>query len=43
MTVQEKCPEFVQTAFWISMALSILFFTESIMFAVKGQIGSGLP
>jgi len=33
----EKCPEFVQTAFWISMALSILFFTESIMFAVKGQ------
>jgi len=33
----DTCPDFIQTAFWVSMALSILFFTESIMFAVKGQ------
>mmetsp|Transcript_33791 Transcript_33791/g.102090 ORF Transcript_33791/g.102090 Transcript_33791/m.102090 type:complete len:743 (-) Transcript_33791:1-2229(-) len=33
----DNCPDFVQAAFWISMALAILFFTESIMFSVKGQ------
>lgn len=36
-TFQPNCPGFIFNAFWVSMGLSILFFSQAIMFAVKGQ------
>merc|ERR1719181_1094978 len=36
-TFDSNCPAFIFNAFWVSMGLSIMYFSQSIMFAVKGQ------